>query len=355
MRKSFIKIFKKLNNTDFDFFDSKRKSSQLLHLYRSRISNTVKIDQDMILISQIPRSGGTLLNRLFDNNKECHVYPVELLMGLGHNSFEYKWPLLDLNNNPNLLLSNLIQFNLWRWLENDFKYWKFEKKKYPFIFFPLLCKSIFKNELKNIENRSQRYIFNSYWTSFFNAWVDNQNLYGFRKKWVVAFAPNMGEKIQNIKNYFSVYPSGKYISIIRDPRAWYASSKQRWPNKYSNINESLHRWEKSINVSLELFTKYPENVILIDFDNLIRNTKNVMVSLSNILDIKYSDSILHPTFNGMKVHSNSSFESVNAIDKGAIGRYKLVLKDNEIKKIENQVLDKYFDTKEHTTKILSNL
>ena len=148
MRKSFIKIFKKLNNTDFDFFDSKRKSSQLLHLYRSRISNTVKIDQDMILISQIPRSGGTLLNRLFDNNKECHVYPVELLMGLGHNSFEYKWPLLDLNNNPNLLLSNLIQFNLWRWLENDFKYWKFEKKKYPFIFFPLLCKSILKMSLK---------------------------------------------------------------------------------------------------------------------------------------------------------------------------------------------------------------
>ena len=37
-----------------------------------------KLNQDLIIIGQIQRSGGTLLSQLFDSHSEIHSYPSEL-------------------------------------------------------------------------------------------------------------------------------------------------------------------------------------------------------------------------------------------------------------------------------------
>jgi hypothetical protein len=44
----------------------------------TRLENVVWVDQPLALISQLPRSGGTLLTRLFDGHPECHSVPHEL-------------------------------------------------------------------------------------------------------------------------------------------------------------------------------------------------------------------------------------------------------------------------------------
>jgi hypothetical protein len=48
------------------------------NLGRFRLNNPVRVDQPMILISQIQRSGGTLLSRLFDSHPAIHAHPYEL-------------------------------------------------------------------------------------------------------------------------------------------------------------------------------------------------------------------------------------------------------------------------------------
>ena len=40
-----------------------------------------RVTQPMILISQIQRSGGTLLSRLFDGHPRCFAHPMELSWG----------------------------------------------------------------------------------------------------------------------------------------------------------------------------------------------------------------------------------------------------------------------------------
>ena len=56
-----------------------------------------------MLISQVNRSGGTLLSQLFDGHPACHVHPGELLL----NRPKDVWPQLDLSAPPRRWLDAL--------------------------------------------------------------------------------------------------------------------------------------------------------------------------------------------------------------------------------------------------------
>lgn len=57
------------------------RRKQLDLLYKNRIAHLVEITQPLVLISQVQRSGGTLLSQLFDSHFQCHVHPGELHIG----------------------------------------------------------------------------------------------------------------------------------------------------------------------------------------------------------------------------------------------------------------------------------
>jgi hypothetical protein len=60
-------------------------------LGRVRTDHVVQVREPMVLVSQIQRSGGTLLSRLFDGHPQCHAHPYELKIGR-----KARWPKLDL-------------------------------------------------------------------------------------------------------------------------------------------------------------------------------------------------------------------------------------------------------------------
>ena len=61
-------------------------------LGRLRTDHVVPVREPMVLVSQIQRSGGTLLSRLFDGHPACHAHPYELK--IGHKA---RWPKLELD------------------------------------------------------------------------------------------------------------------------------------------------------------------------------------------------------------------------------------------------------------------
>ncbi len=46
-----------------------------------RLENLVPVREPVVLVSQVQRSGGTLLSRLFDAHPEIHAHPYELHIG----------------------------------------------------------------------------------------------------------------------------------------------------------------------------------------------------------------------------------------------------------------------------------
>ena len=58
----------------------------------------------------------------------------------------------------------------------------------------------------------------AYFTSYFNAWLDNQNLYTGPKRVVTGFTPRLAMDEGSVERFFAAYPDGTLVSIVRDPR-----------------------------------------------------------------------------------------------------------------------------------------
>tara|TARA_Y100000996_G_scaffold297396_1_gene235447 strand:+ start:116 stop:1132 length:1017 start_codon:yes stop_codon:yes gene_type:complete len=326
------------------YFSKLRIFHQNYHMVRSKSENIITVDQPMVLISQAPRSGGTLLKRLFDNHNECHVYPVEFAMGI-NKDVDYSWPDNLLSMKKKEWLENLIQPHHWRWLKEDFQYWINDEERHPLIFLPLLCDKIFKESVSNIDIKNERQIFDSFMTSFFNSWIDYQNLYShIDKKSIIAFAPKMINKKGNIKKFLNVYPDGKLISIVRNPVSWYASSQKRWPKVYSDLESSLNNvWIDSVRNAIQLKKVFPENIIIVSFESLISKSNHVMQLLCDLIKIKFSKDMMVPTFNGRPIISNSSFKRVKGIDLEVLNRFSENITDEKVSLI-NKITDNTYNS-----------
>lgn len=286
------------------------------------------IDKELILIAQIQRSGGTLLGQLLDNHSELLNYPSELV---------FTNPKWDWNKNFNF--SSLNNSSLKRDIISQ-NYKKLSRGKIShiirnkFIFNPFIEKKIFKS-FKAIDLRSK---FNAYFTAFFNSFINYNNNNNI-KKFITAFLPRFIIIDKNIDLFFQIYPNGKLICIIRDPRSWLISAKKHSRRIYGNTLASLELWKKSCENSLKFKNKYFKKIILIKFDDLIKNRKNIMRKICLEININFEEILLYPTFNGNFINSNSSHKSViGRIDKSAIQtKSKInILDDDDLK-----ILEKY--------------
>ena len=109
-----------------------------------------------------------------------------------------------------------------------------KKTKNIFLFNPYIKKKIFKNLNKN----NLRSNFDAYFTSFFNAFINYKNNKNTNKKFITAFLPRFLMSDKNIDLFFKIYPNGKLISIIRDPKSWLMSAKKH-SKSYEDTKVSL--------------------------------------------------------------------------------------------------------------------
>ena len=65
----------------------------------------VPVREPLVLISQVQRSGGTLLSQLFDGHPEVHAHPGELHIGPGKSH----WPALDPDETPEAWFDALFE------------------------------------------------------------------------------------------------------------------------------------------------------------------------------------------------------------------------------------------------------
>src|SRR5687767_14274884 len=75
-------------------------------LFRSRREALVPVREPMVLISQIQRSGGHLLNSLLDGHPQLHVHPWEIQIG---HPGKAEWPILDLDADVDAWLAILSE------------------------------------------------------------------------------------------------------------------------------------------------------------------------------------------------------------------------------------------------------
>jgi hypothetical protein len=252
-----------------------------------RLEYLERVDQPLVLITQVARSGGTLLLRLFDGHSQCHVVPYELQR-------IFRAMASDLNDHE----------RAWERLASDKQY----NRSRPFLLRPGLQRAIFEACLGELSDPGPRDVMNCFFTSYFNGWLDNANLRSVPKRCVVGFEP--GETTA-LDAYTRLYPDGRVISLVRDPWSWYASHRKKQRTK-GNLELALDTWRVHVAAALRLRVEDPERVMLVLFSDLLDRTEATMKALARCLDIPFEPGLVVPSFNGMAIGARSSFSDVGA-------------------------------------------
>lgn len=273
-----------------------------------RRGHPVTVDQRLVLVSQIQRSGGTLLSQLFDGHPECHAHPNEIMIGKP----KWIWP----NINAQSARPSQVCRQLYEVPTNRHILWGFTKPGrgsmdnpdfHPFEFSRSDYRRLFAEAWNTSPPKTQRDILNCYFTAYFNAWTDNQNLYGPDKKIISGFTPRLNLDADSIARVFRDYPDGTLIQVIRDPVSWYASAS-RHGDTYQNPTDAMELWKKSARSMLNYKERYGDQVVVITFSDLVGNTRETMEMLADKVGITWHDCLAIPSFNTIPTRADSSFK-----------------------------------------------
>ena len=275
-------------------------------LVRARLAHVVPVEEPLVLISQIQRSGGTLLLQLLDGHRQCHVDPYELKIG---HPKKHNWPPLDLSR-PETWFETLYFRGTVERIRRTGRTRRPDAGRavFPFLFSPRLQKQVFDASAAGAG--SEREVLNAYFTSYFNAWLDNHDLYTGPKRAVVGFTPRLAMDPANVERYFAAYPEGTLVSIVRDPRAWYESAVGHMPELYSDVDGALARWNASTDATVDAAERYGERVLVLTSEQLVGDPGRTMRRVAGRVGIDWAPSLLRPTFNGRPITANSSDPTV---------------------------------------------
>ena len=318
-----------------------------LEVFGSEIRNrrrkwTVQVKQPLLIISEVQRSGGTLLSQLFDNHPECLNHPEELCWGRPQ---KWNWPNLELFSSP---CSPTELFNKLHepWIDAYGGAGFYRKKpgyqtRYPFLFDLTLQRQLFREIINTHQVESQRDVLDAYLTSFFSAWLDYGNLYGEDKRFVTCFTPRLIVETP-IENIFNDYPDGYVVSLVRNPVDWFSSAQgHAFFRNVKSVDGLLQYWIDSTNAAVDAHKQFNSRVIVGSFESLVNQTEVAMRKLCRWIGIGYTDSLLVPSFNGIPIRSNSNFKSVYGIDKSVVRRreHAKTLDDNLVEEINELTCD----------------
>ena len=315
----------------------KESNLPLKALTRICLDHASPVTSPLVLISEIQRSGGLLLGQLFDGHPEIHAHPHELMFGYPKKDV---WPRIDLNDRPERWFAILFEDSVIEQTREGYKKGKKHNVTYPFIFLPSLQRKIFLNYIDSSQSITLRHVFDAYMTSYFGAWLSNQN-YSGQKKFVIAFTPRLAMIRENVELFFETYPDGRLISLVRDPTNWFPSAFIHGPKKYGDLSQALSQWIENVQAMLWNKERYGDLVCLIQFEDLVSKTKAVMSHLAEFLGIEFEDILLVPTFNKFSIKANTSFHlEDHLILRKTQSRYK-TLTPQQLDTIEKMTGDIY--------------
>jgi hypothetical protein len=147
-------------------------------------------------------------------------------------------------------------------------------------------------------------------TSYFGAWINNQNANG-SKKFVTVFTPGLSTQAPNMEFFFDIYPDGRLISLIRNPKSWFPSALRHLPEKYGDLEDALRQWNESALAELRNKEQYGDRVCIIKFEDLASQTETVMRYLAEFLGIEFDDILLVRTFNKFPMKAHADFLEEN--------------------------------------------
>ena len=131
-------------------------------------------------------------------------------------------------------------------------------------------------------------------------------------------------------------PNSKFILIIRDGRAVVNSYKENKWGLGTNAYTGAIRWKIEVQAQQSFMDKYPENFLLIRFEDLVANLEKTVRKICEHLDITFDEKILE--YNKIKAHFVKNASNINTDqmpNQKYVEKWKSRLSGTEIDIIES--------------------
>lgn len=305
---------------------------------RTVLDHLEPLDCPLILVSQIPRSGGTLLSQLFDGHPQIYGFHAQF------HAIKKRWPSLPEQATLREKFAEFYDTRHLRMFLEGYKRGANTETKL-FLLPPSLQERIFVKLLEENGGASERDIFNAYMTSYFQGWLNNRQT-PEGKKYISAFTARMATNEHLVKKFFEVYGDGYLIQSLRHPVSWFASyaSMLDWgtAKRSSKIEAAIKEWRDSTQAIIRNRSEYGDRVIAFRFENLIRDAETTMRQISTKIGVDFNQCLTTPTFNKRPFGSNTYFgKPASGRVDSAVAERKPRLLDEEVAYIEKIALDDY--------------
>jgi hypothetical protein len=150
--------------------------------------------------------------------------------------------------------------------------------------------------------------------------------------------PRWGDKSLHTEHYIDrvihEYPHARCIHMTRDPRDRYASVRKRHGNDIPRLGASTARWLLSMMVAQRNRKKYPNNYMILRFEDLAENPEETMRRVCAFIGEDFTPETLdmQGAADFRDKGGNSSFKQLNPgeISTQPIGRFREVLAKTEV-------------------------
>ena len=321
-----------------------------------------------IFIGSSVRSGGSLINRLFDSHKNVAAYPFELFLPMDksiHHSLEFRGQKVNIQNYPQILNTDAHEDIFGKILLNSdqakclvgkhFNNGKLSAKTSGLDIDSSFQHKKFLSELSESigENRKIDEIYNSLHEAFFSNWDDGAH--SGTMDYIVYHSGN--GLMADIELYLAEFNDSYFIQSIRDVRGYVASEKKKvfrqiigrgrfgskinWPDwmlkhYFGRCFESmLVNWMITVTRSYILKKRLGDRYIIYRHEDLIKNPKVVMKKISEKIGLSFDESLINPTIAGVGWKGNSMFGMQSGINP------KLADIRDVFNPLEQKLIDKY--------------
>jgi len=265
-----------------------------------------------------------MLHRLFDQHKGINLYPVDLSVLYAYFPFFTNNKTIS-DVNLKTRLNHVIKSSLEEILTNN--------KEIEELITQFL--SVFDKIGNNINLRSKKDVING----ISKAWISSKNNPDKSLPFVFK-ETSQAIYFEYFKNRF---PDLQMVCLIRDPRDNFSSIKSGVEKYYSRFGEDanialsslINRVRMDYKSALNNQEAYPDSFLAIRYEDLVTEPKKLMQTISNFLDIEFSESMLIPTIMGQDYFGNN-FEGIKfkSISSKQVGKWKQRISEKEAMIIE---------------------
>lgn len=325
----------------------------------------------IFIANQVCRSGGSLLNRLFDGNKKIATYPTEIGFKFDKNLIKNNDKIIGAPSFIPKFEKNIDLVDFFE-LEEDYQNFKYAKNSHIHVGIKknYLEKSYYEKKIKtdfdfdkyfkNIKkycsgasNNQELYYFKH--KAYFHSW-DN-GIYWNDPNYIVTQDSN-GLFLTNYDRFFSDFIGSIVFVPMRNCHGYVASEKIRIAKRYFggrrfakpsppnfmikkfneyDLSSLVNTWRVSLDRVKILQEKFREKVFVLQLENLTKNTQKVMDDIFLKLNTTAEKVNYEPTICGKKWLGNSHMGKIKGIKKNPNSHIHDVLRQDEVDYINKKI------------------